>query len=471
MKLEPGQPRTMAVAALFAGVVTLVPTLWLILTGHNAGRAAFDSIVYHERFIRDLAASWPRFDLSNPLTATTPGYHILLATLMQLGLTSELSLRLISALIGASLGGLLAAWLAKRSSKYDAVLLILPLACSSYVVQSGAWLLPDNLAWIGVATIMMLTLHPSVSWRPVILGSVVLLGLVLVRQIHIWAAGLVWLTAWLNARPTERSVFDSLPTRAWHTGVAAVMTLPAFAALAWFVQQWGGLTAPRFQTNITGVGVSTPAFILVQVAVFFVGFSPWLVPPMVRAVKGSPRVLLLAAAIGFLLAVIPNTTYNEDAGRFSGFWSLAKKLPTIAGHSSSAFLVLAPAGAAVIAGAMIEIPRRKAWVFLGALVAFTAAQCSTVNSFQRYHEPMLLMLLALMSSVQPVTGRFAATKYLRPMSVAVLCALLLLVMERSIRGEPIEPDAVPHPLHTMPGDPWYVGPGETDVNESISDPG
>src|SRR5688572_31422357 len=106
--------------------------------------------------------------------------------------------------------------------------MILPLACSSYVVQCGAWLLPDNLAWLGVATIMMLTLHPSVSWRPVILGSVVLLGLVMVRQIHIWAAGLVWLTAWLNARPTERSVFDELPTRSWHAGVAVLMTLPSF---------------------------------------------------------------------------------------------------------------------------------------------------------------------------------------------------------------------------------------------------
>ena len=114
MKLEPGQPKTMGLAAFFAGAVTLVPTLWLILSGHNAGRAAFDSVVYHERFIRDLAASWPRFDVSNPLTATTPGYHVLLATFVKLGFDSELALRLISALIGASLGGLLAAWLAKR---------------------------------------------------------------------------------------------------------------------------------------------------------------------------------------------------------------------------------------------------------------------------------------------------------------------------------------------------------------------
>ena len=470
MKLEPGQPRTMALAALFAGAVTLVPTLVLILMGHNAGRAAFDSVVYHERFIRQLAADWPHFDLSNPLTATTPGYHIVLAAMIKLGLSSELALRMISALIGASLGGFLAAWLAKRSSKYDAVLMIMPLACSSYVVQSGAWLLPDNLAWLGVATIMMLALHPSVSWKPVIFGSVALLGLVLVRQIHIWAASLVWLTAWLNARPTERSVFDPLPTRAWHAGVAVLLTLPAFAALAWFVHLWGGLTAPRFQVNITGIGVSTPAFMLVQLAVFSVGFSPWLLPPLVRATRKAPMPLVVAAGIGLLLAAFPNTTYNEDAGRFSGFWSLATLTPTMAGHSSPVFLVLAPIGAMVIAGSLIEIPRRTAWVFLGAFVAFTAAQCSTINSFQRYHEPMLLMLLALMSSVQPVTGRPVATKYLRPPAIALLCGLLLVVMFRSVRGEPVAPGAVPHPLHTSPDDPWYVAPVDGGASESISDP-
>lgn len=469
MKLEPGQPKTMGLAAFFAGAVTLVPTLWLILSGHNAGRAAFDSIVYHERFIRDLAASWPRFDVSNPLTATTPGYHVLLATFMKLGFDSELALRLISALIGASLGGLLAAWLAKRSSKYDAVLMILPLACSSYVVQSGAWLLPDNLAWLGVAAIMMLTLHPSVSWRPVILGSVVLLGLVMVRQIHIWAAGLVWLTAWLNARPTERSVFDELPARSWHAGVAVLMTLPAFLVLAWFLNLWGGLTAPRFQTDITGIGVSTPAFLLVQLAVFSVGFSPWLLPPIMRAAKRSPRPLLIAAGIGFLLAVIPSTTYNEEAGRFSGFWGLAKLTPVIAGHSSPAFLVLAPIGAAVFAGSLIEIPRRKAWVFMGAFIAFTAAQSNTINSWQRYHEPMLLMMLALMSSVQPVTGRPAATKYLRPVAITALCVLLLAVMLHGVRGEPVVRGTVPPPMHTSPDDPWYE-PVDADVQPPINEP-
>ncbi len=455
MKFAPGQPKTMTLAALLAGVVSLVPTLWLVLTGHNSGRAAWDSVVFHERFIRQLAAEWPQFDVSNPLSATTPGYHILLATFVVIGLGSELALRLVSALIGASLCGLLAAWLAKRSSKYDAVLLILPLACSSYVVVSGAWLLPDNLGWLGVATILMLTLHPSVSWKPVITASVVLVGLVFVRQVHIWAAVMVWMSAWLNARDTARSVFDAIQTRAWHAAVAGLMTLPAFAVLWWFVDLWGGLTAPRFQTNITGFGPATPAFLLVQIAVFSVGFAPWLGPPVVRTWKRVPRVILAAAVVGLVLATLPDTSYSESDGRYSGFWALAKVVPTIAGRTSPVFLALAPIGAVVFACGLVEAPRRTRWVLLATFVAFATAQSTTINSFQRYHEPMLLILLAAISSVQPSAYRHAMPAKLRLPCVSLLCALLLAVTYRGVQGEPVVRGTLPPPNYTNPDDPWY----------------
>ncbi len=445
----------MFLAAVLACLVSLVPTMFLILTGHNSGRAAWDSVVFHELFIRQLAEGWPRFDFSNPLTATTPGYHVLLATFVVMGLGSEMALRIISALIGASLCGLLAAWLAKRSSKYDAVLLTLPLACSSYVVFSGAWLLPDNMGWLGVATILLLTLHPSVSWKPVILGSVALIGLVFVRQVHIWAAVMVWVSAWLNARDTERSVFDAIPSRAWHAGLAVLMTLPAFAVLWWFVDHWGGLTAPRFQTNITGLGPATPAFLLVQIAAFSVGFLPWLGPPIVRTWKRMPRVIVAAAAVGAVLAILPDTSFSESGGRYSGFWAFAKLTPPIAGRTSPFFVALAPIGAVVFACGLVEAPRRTAWVLLACLFAFAAAQSTTTNSFQRYHEPMILILLAAISSVQPREFRHAMPAHLRLPCVSLLCAMLLFVTYRGIQGEPVVRGTMPPPRYTSPDDAWY----------------
>lgn len=456
-------PRSGALAGVIVAAVALIPTLALILTGCNAGRAAFDSVVYHERFIRELASDWPRFDVSNPLTATTPGYHILLATLAHFGVGSETLLRLASAVIGACFCGYLGAGLARRCSRMDAVLLALPLACSSYVINSGAWLLPDNLAWMGVLSILYLSLRETRSWRPVILGAVLLLALVLVRQVHVWAAALVWLTAWLGARPTDRTAFDHIPSRALRAGVAVLLTLPAFAVIVFFVKHWGGLTPPRFQSDISGVNPATPAFLLVQMALFSAVFSPWLLTPVYRTIRRSPRVVLLAAGVGFVLAAVPVTRHDPSIGNYTGFWILTKLTPSIAGRTSPAFLVLAPIGAVMFAGAICELPRRQALVFLGALAAFAAAQSSTLNSWQRYHEPMLLMLLALVSASQPAVPRPAILRHARPWMIAGLCLFFLSILYTGVRGEPVDPNTPPPAKHTSPGDPWYMAPAAQPV--------
>lgn len=441
------------VPALVVAMLSLVTTLPLVVMGHNAGRAAWDSVVYHERFIRELSQDWPRFDCSNPLTATTPGYHLVLASLAAAGFGSEVILRSASALIAAVLCGGLACWLARRVSRLEAVLLAMPLVCSSYVIGSGAWLLPDNLAWLGVLGVLVCCLKRDTSWRMVAVASAVLVGLVLVRQIHIWAAGVIWLAAWLDAASDDRGVFADVPRRVRRAIVAALMTLPAFLALAWFVRLWGGLTPPRFQTDIAGANFATPAFILMQVAILSVGFAPWLAGSVLGSLRKRTGLMLLAAALGLLLAAFPVTTQSVEAGRFSGWWSLVGRAPVIAGHTSVVILALAPVGACVLAGALLGLPRRSAWILFGVFVAFTAAQTATINCWQRYHEPMLLILLAMIASMQPAE-RMGMWKVLRIPAVFVLCAVFGVIAFQSVRGYEVSPETPPSPEHRSPGDPW-----------------
>ena len=101
-------------AAALAALTLMVPALVLIVGGNNNGRAAFDSTAYHERFILALAESFPSFDLSNPLTATTPGYHILVATAAQFGAESTMAMRLVSMVVGCAFVATVAAWIARR---------------------------------------------------------------------------------------------------------------------------------------------------------------------------------------------------------------------------------------------------------------------------------------------------------------------------------------------------------------------
>ena len=64
----------------------------------------------------------------------------------------------------------------------------LPLVCSLYVLSSGAWLLPDNAGWWGVAGLLVLGFRQRVDGWSVAGSGLVLLALVLVRQIHLWVA-------------------------------------------------------------------------------------------------------------------------------------------------------------------------------------------------------------------------------------------------------------------------------------------
>lgn len=478
MNTTPDQRRNATVAASAAAGLALLPALILIAINHNAGRAASDSIIYHERFIRQLAADWPRFDLSDPLTATTPAYHILLATAAVLGLDSEPALRLLSALIGAAFAALVAAWCARLTGVVNAILLTLPLACSVYTLGSTAWMLPDNLAWALVAAVIMLALarppepepadHRSAGPlfdRDTIGSAAVLIALVFTRQIHIWAAGVVWLAAWFNARPAGTPAFAQIPARLTRVALAVLLTLPAFLVVAWFVRHWGGLTPPRFQSDITGVNPATPAFILVQIAILGIGFGPWLVPATLRAARQSPWILALAAAIGILLAVIPPTTHSIEAGRYSGWWSLARATPPLFGHTSPVTLVLAPLGAVLLAGALFAAPRRTGWVLLGALIAFAGAQSATINSWQRYHEPFLIILLAMLAASQPAQLRATPLNRLRAPAMGLLALILSAVTVLALRGPPIDHAALPPPKHTSPGDPWAQPPASQQIQE------
>lgn len=50
--------RDVLIASAIAGCAIAIPALWLVLTGNNIGRAAADSIMYHERVIRTMIFSF-----------------------------------------------------------------------------------------------------------------------------------------------------------------------------------------------------------------------------------------------------------------------------------------------------------------------------------------------------------------------------------------------------------------------------
>lgn len=384
--------------ALFAAAALTIGKNWA-----SGSRAAWDQDKYHLLTIQRFAADWPHPDLVHYRSATTPGYHLILAMADLAGARDTKTLRLIGALFSAAFMLTFGVSLGRRAGWWQGLALALPLACSLYVFSSAAWLLPDNAAWWGVLGVMLLGLswRPNVTWY--LSAGVILLGLVFFRQVHLWAVGVVWLSAMLG---DERDA--SAPSSAMRIMQGVLATIPAIVAVWLFARLWGGLVPPLFQSGAfdevtgktqapaSGGNLATPAFMLTLVAIFgacFVGYFRAGVRRLLERDAGAWMAIAAGALVGLVLA-LPPTSFNESLGRYSGFWSIAAKLPSIAGRS--VFITAGSiAGGVMLALVWLSLSRRDALIVVGALAGFTLAAAANFYAWQRYLEPMVLMSMAL----------------------------------------------------------------------------
>ncbi|MBL0871027.1 MAG: hypothetical protein IBJ18_10675 [Phycisphaerales bacterium] len=451
---------------------------WLVLAGlillsdssgsaFNVGRAKFDQDVFHLKVITKFAQELPTPGLRDYLSATTPGYHLVLAAVKRLFGAPELALRLFAALCTAGLVGVLV-WVSAKAANHHqqrsagwwwALTPALPVLCSSYVVQSGMYLLPDNAAWLMVALVMLLSLNlartasvdevcrPRRLDRWIVPSALLLMALVFTRQIHIWAAAVVWVGALVAcakldqtppwsassvARTIEhaRALLRALTNRAVICAVLA--TAPAFAIVGGFVFLWGGLTPPTFRastnpgaisgavdaTTVTGTSPATAVLVLALVGLFGLFFAGyWLASSLSQSPGTKDRNEALIATIkagglgGFIagvLSAIPTTTWLSPS-RKGALWEITRKfegdstlagirLPrlVVADHVNLVMWLLAVVGGVVLGICWRAADARARWVLAAGLIAFTAANCAQALSWQRYLEPMVLLWWVLM---------------------------------------------------------------------------
>lgn len=394
----------------------------LIVVNLRRGRGQFDQEVFHGKVIAQFAHDWPRVDLSDYLSATTPGYHLVMAAVWKLGLDSLLALKVVGSLFTVALLWLLEDAVRRRliAGERDAdvktprwlpLALVAPVVGSMYVFIPGVWLQPDNAGWLGVLVMLLIALRERFDRVSLIVSGLTLVALVWVRQSHVWAAGLLWVAAWLGSGPGVAPIILVTGERAKRVTIALAVSLPAIASLGYFYKLWGGLTPPYFhKQHAAGFNLATPAFALALMAIFSHFFLAWMAPGlMVLGRSWRGRVLMGGAiATGLLLAVIPETTFVYEA-RSTGLWNVVKALDqrgvVLKGRTSPVMLALAPLGALCVVAWMAQLVSarrvRDAWILGLGLAGFVAAQTANTNAWQRYLEPMLLMVMALMAAMLP----------------------------------------------------------------------
>lgn len=389
-------PKRRDVVVLATIALAMLACWSVIFSGNLSGRGAADDLNFHWVAIVQFAQQWPNPDLGDYASATTPGYHLLLAPLVNAGM-GHTGVQLVASVWTLLLLGLLS-WRCSATLGRSAAILMLPLIASMYVLFPGIWLLPDNAGWLLVLAIVLIALREKSTWVSWVISGVLLFVLVWFRQIHIWAAAPIWLAAWLgNASQTPsdlRSFFSSIPTRLGRTLIAIGCTIPAFMMLVWFMGTWNGLVPPSFQNMHQGPNTATPGFVLAQIAILSVPFAPMLLMRWREVWAHQWRWVLLAMLLGLGLGVLPHSSYSYEAGRYGGWWNIITKLPSIADRSVL-FILLSLAGSLCLVLWLRLASRRDVWVWVGLLVAFTLAQSMNHASWQRYHEPMLLMIMVL----------------------------------------------------------------------------
>ncbi len=421
---SPAHPRKRSVlAGLAAAIVFFLALLPLVLIDYDGSaptpddyrtRAGFDHGEYHLPVIDAFAMQLPTPDLSDYASATTPGYHLLMAAAGRAFSDDPRVLRAFSLLIGSALVGLLVGALARTRGVPFALTRALPLAASLYVVSSAAWLLPDNAAWLCVLGIVLLSLKATLRVRTLALAGAVLIALVLVRQIHLWAAAPIWLAWWIGPREEDPRAATLIPTpdnplrhRAARAALAVALTAPAFLVVGWFVLVWGGMTPPSFDERLSGPNLVVPATVLTLIAIYGAFFSGDWLPGAWLAVRKNPRLwvlVLLGALMGLIVGVAPPSSYHfED--RISHIWNLVRRLPTLADRSP-VIVLGSVAGGVTVALIGAALPRRDAFILLAALAGFVASQTVGALAWPRYYEPLLLIMLALACArIAPVAER------------------------------------------------------------------
>lgn len=386
----------------------------VILLIPQGERQAFDQNTFHYRVIARFAAALPWPPFADYESATTPGYHYLLAFIHRATGGNLTALRLAGALWGIALIGIFTGALVGRvASVSRGLILALPLACSLYIVSATTGLLPDAAAWCLVAALLTLALRPRVGLRTLGAMGFVLLALVLIRQIHLWAASLLVAAAWFGSRTDDAphiTLADALlgpraerAASVARAALACLFTLPAILALAWFARLWGGLVPPAFSahgsslttheyTRVSGFSPLTPGFILALIgglSLFYAGFL-W---PTIR--RGSWLAhAMLAGLVGCIVAALPISTWSLETGRYSGLWNLVRRFPTIADRSPL-IVIASGIGAASLTLWCKALPWRERFILGSGLVAFTLAHSAQALVWQRYSEPLLIMLFGL----------------------------------------------------------------------------
>lgn len=369
-----------------------------------------DESIYHYPSIQKFATTLPNVNVLDYNSATTPLFHLVLASAAR-GLDLDLiGLRWVNLLISYAALIVLYLFLARRFLRNrDALLLALVFSLTPYFFGRAFRLFTENMAFgfcvLGLYLAMRARDNLSdVRW----LGAAAsFVGAVLTRQSTAWLPTAVGAGQLAKGRESYRLLR------------AMVLAGGPVLALIPFVYFWGGLVPPASQELNVSQTVNAKAVVFAFAVLGF--YSMLLVPKTVfECVRHPGRIGLLTAVCG--LAIVAVAQLSPRFGNDGFLWRIAGRFPDVSG-GNLLFYLLVPVGL------MISVGVRKP----GALPSlyfplFALSFVVSGKSFQNYYDSYVLLFL--FDRVAADGGELGASNTLGLLALAGLSIGYLTVQMR-----------------------------------------
>lgn len=339
----------------------------------TGGRMAFDEVKFHLPAIRHFMQGGTISDYSS---ATTPGYHLMMALIASTFNDEIVPMRI----AGAAITGMLVFCISTSWTRFAGprtAWLALPAGVSIYILPGGIWLLPDNLAWLTVWASLALCLLNAWRWEHVAAMSLACLCAIWVRQSNAWVLAPALIALWVGP---GRDL-----TVARRAAYAAIIAAPTIALLGYFTIAWGGLVPPSFQQVHQKPSLIAPAWLLVQIFLGTIFYAPTLIRlgDIKSRLSSLGPTIAKGAAVGLALSLIAPSNFSTESGRWSGLWQVSKLFPCI--FDRSIFVVFASTvGAAFLTLILSQAPAPRRIVLLSSIVGFGLASASNHYVFNKY---------------------------------------------------------------------------------------
>ncbi len=343
-----------------------------LLTFHGT-----DETLYHLPAIRQMAADWPRPNLSDYTSATTPLFHVLYAA-VEWAWGEHLPWMRALNVLTSLFASLLFARLLQAYADMDATLATgfgVAFGLSPYFFGASFILLTDNLGWMLALAALLAARHGAANTLRWAMACVCLTLALLTRQTHVW---LLPCFLWLVWRTPEVSV----PTKARASAWMAATLLP----LLGLFHLWGGVVPPGFQDQHEAARLLNLR--AVQFMLCTTGFYWLMLVVPVRGLQGLRWFDVIgAAAVG--AAWMAWQPLAPGYGTDGFLWQAARggrAWPT----GIWLFWVLMPLGCVALWQMLRTSPVR-----IGAIgwLAYALVMSRSELLYQKYFDPMVPMLL------------------------------------------------------------------------------